>query len=163
MRKSTIFISAILTTFALVMLYGVVSAYQSMSNLPDATPLPTDTVTATPEPVEPDPTLVPAVTQTTVSPEQAAQMAAQVLGNPNLLSAESSNLNGTNAYKITFTNNDVVYVGLDGQILSIQVAPVVVNVSVPAVQQVKHKNKDNNNTSSQSSGEHEGEHEEEHD
>ena len=29
MRKSTIFISSVLTTFALVMLYGVVKAYQN--------------------------------------------------------------------------------------------------------------------------------------
>jgi hypothetical protein len=160
MRKSTIFISAVLTTFALVMLYGVVSAYQSMSNLPDATPQPTDTATAT---SEPDPTLEPTATQAVVSPEQAAQIAVQIIGNPNLLSAESSNLNGTNAYKITFTNNDVVYVGLDGQVLGVQIAPVVVNVSVPA-QQVKHKNKDNNsndNTSSQSQSS--DDHEEEHD
>jgi hypothetical protein len=64
------------------------------------------------------------------------------------LSAESSSINGLNAYKITFTNNDVVYVGLDGQILGVQIAPVVVNVQVP-VAPVKHKdrNKSNNNTS----------------
>jgi hypothetical protein len=144
MRKSTIFISVILSTFALVILYGIVSAYQGMSNPPQATPQPTEMATETPEP---DPTLEPAATQTVLTPEQAAQLAAQVVNNPNLLSAESSNLNGTNAYKITFTNNDVVYVGLDGQILGIQVAPVVVNVAAPAVQQVKHKNKNSNNNS----------------
>ncbi len=158
MRKSTIFISAVLTTFALVMLYGVVSAYQSYSNLPDATPLPTNT--AIPDTPEPGPTLEPAATQAPVTPEQAAQMAAQVVNNPNLLSAESWNVNGTNAYKITFTNNDVVFIGLDGQILGVQIAPVVVNGSAPAVQQVKHKNKDNNNnnTSSESHDDHEDEH-----
>ncbi len=160
MRKSTIFISAVLTTFALVMLYGVVSAYQSMSNLPDATPLPTATaITDTPEP---DPTIEPTATQAFITPEQAAQFAAQVVSNPNLLSAESWSLNGTNAYKITFTNNDVVFIGLDGQVLGVQIAPVVVNVSAPAVQQVKHKNKDNN-TSSESHDDHDDDHEDEHD
>jgi hypothetical protein len=152
MRKSTIFISAVLTTFALVMLYGVVSAYQSMAKVPEATPLPTDTVTP-----EPDPTLAPTATQAALTPEQAAQLATQVVGNTNLLSAESSNVNGTNAYKITFTNNDVVYVGLDGQILSVQVAPVVVNVAAP-VQTTKNKNKGNNNSSNQSHDNHEAEH-----
>jgi hypothetical protein len=164
MRKSTIFISAVLTTFALVMLYGVVSAYQSMSKLPDATPLPTDTATAT---SEPDPTLVPTATQAVISPEQAAKTAAQVLGNPNLLSAESSSVNGANAYKITFTNNDVVYVGLDGQILGVQIAPVVTNVSVPVVQPVKHKKNNNSNntvtSSNISSQSHESEPQAEHD
>jgi hypothetical protein len=166
MRKSTIFISAVLTTFALVILYGVVSAYQSGAKLPEATPLPTDT--ATPEP-ESEPALEPTATQAVLTPEQAAQLAAQVVANPNLLSAESWNVNGTDAYKITFTNNDVVYIGLYGQVLGVQIAPVVVNVSAP-VQQVKHKNKDKNNdnnnisnTSSQSQDEHEDEHEDEHD
>jgi len=105
MRKSTIFISAVLTTFALVILYGVVSVYQSMSNLPEATALPTDTVAP-----EPEVTLEPTATQAVLTPEEAAQLAAKVVGNPNLLSAESSSVKGTNAYKITFTNNDVVCV-----------------------------------------------------
>jgi hypothetical protein len=158
MRKSTIFISAVLTTFALVMLYGVVSAYQSYAKLPEATPLPTQT--AIPDTPEPDPTIEPAATQAFITPEQAAQLAAQVAGNPNLLSAESWTLNGTNVYKITFTNNDIVYIGLEGQVLGVQIAPVVVNVSAP-IQQVNHKNKDNNNTSGQSQEEHEDEHEDE--
>ena len=159
MRKSTIFISAVLTTFAIVMLYGVVSAYQSMSTPPVVTPVPTNTATETP--VE-DPTLEPTAAQVIVSPEDAAQIAAKVVGNPNLLSAESSNVNGTNAYKIIFTNNDIVYVGLDGQILSIQIAPVMVNVQSPVVQQVKHKNRDDNNTSATSSQSFDDDHEIEH-
>jgi hypothetical protein len=152
MRKSTIFVSAVLTTFALVMLYGVVSVYQSMSNLPEATALPTDTVAP-----EPELTLEPTATQAVLTPEQAAQLAAKVVGNPNLLSAESSSVNGTNAYKITFTNNDVVYVGLDGQILGVQIAPVVVNVSAP-LQPAKNKDKNKNiSTNSQSHDDHEAE------
>ena len=138
MRKSTIFISAALTTFALVMLYGVVSAYRNISNVTEAAALTSNTATS--EPTEPpsEPTLEPTTAVSVVTPEQAAQMAAQVLGNSNLLSAESSRVNGVNAYKITFTNDDVVYVGLDGQILAVQVAPIVVNVQVP-VAPVKHK------------------------
>ena len=153
MRKSTIFISVVLTTFALVMLYGVVSIYQSTSNLPEATALPTDTVTP-----EPEATLEPTATQAVLTPEQAAQLAAKVVGNPNLLSAESSSVNGTNAYKITFTNNDVVYVGLDGQILGVQIAPEVVNISAP-LQPAKNKDKNKNisTTSSQSHDDHEAE------
>ena len=152
MRKSTIFVSAVLTTFALVILYGVVSVYQSMSNLPEATALPTDTVAP-----EPEVTLEPTATQAVLTPEQAAQLAAKVVGNPNLLSAESSSVNGTNAYKITFTNNDVVYVGLDGQILGVQIAPVVVNVSAP-LQPAKNKDKNKNiSTNSQSHDDHEAE------
>jgi hypothetical protein len=90
-----------------------------------------------------------------VGPEEAAQRAAEVVGKTNLLSAESSTFNGQDAWLITFTNNDVVYVGLDGQILGVQVAPVVVNAA-PTKQ--KRKNKDGNqgavSASAQSSGEH---------
>jgi len=126
MRKSTVFISAVLTTFALVMLYGLVSAYRGDKNVVEAAAPPTATFT----------------------PEEAAQLAAEVVGHSNLLSAESSNINGIDAYKITFTNNDIVYVGLDGQILSVQVAPVVVNIAPPA----KHKNNKNNNGNSNGDG-----------
>jgi len=130
MRKSTIFISAVLTTFALVLLYGVVSAYRSISMVSVAAAEPiSETATA-------EPTSVPTSTPSMITPEAAAQLASQVVGNTNLLSAESVVFNGVNAYLITFTNNDVVYVGLDGQILGIEIAPVVVNIAPP----VKVKN-----------------------
>jgi hypothetical protein len=145
MRKSTIFISAVLTTFALVMLYNVASAYRNNQTVTEVTAEPTATAA-------PELTLVPQPTPTEVilTPEEAAQLATQVVGNDSLLSAESSNINGLDAYKITFTNNDIVYVGLDGHILSVQVAPVVVNVMLP----VKQKNKNHNSTNeSNGSGE----------
>ncbi len=148
MRKSTIFISTVLTTFALVVLYGVVSAYQNISNVRQASALSVDTTT--PEPTS-EPTIEPTAAPTSIAPEQAAQMAAQVVGNTNLLSAESSNFNGVDAYKITFINNDVVYVGLDGQILGVQIAPVVVNVEVPVAAQVQPRNKNHNNNTTTSS------------
>jgi len=151
MRKSTIFISAVLTTFALAMLYGVVSAYQNM-------PKPTAAVTQAIDTATPEPTIEPTTTATVITPQQAAQLASQVMNNNHLLSAESSNINGTAAYKITFTNNDVVYVGLDGQVLGVQVAPVVVNASVPApapapAVTAKHRNRNNDNNIAGSGGE----------
>ena len=111
------------------MLYSVVSAYRNISTSTEASALAIDTATA--EPTS-EPTAEPTVTPTTVTPVEAAQLAAQVVGNSSLLSAESSVINNLAAYKITFTNNDVVYVGLDGQILGVQIAPLVVNVAVPA-------------------------------
>jgi len=156
MRKSALFISAVLTTFALVMLYNIVSAYRSdksvnvnAGNVVEvaAEPAATDT---------PVPTDAPIPTQTLVTPEEAAQIASQVVSHDNLLSAESSNLNGVDAYLITFTNKDVVYVGLDGQVLSVQIAPVVINVS-PPVKKNNNKNNNNNNQQNNSSGESEDE------
>ena len=136
MRKSTIFISAVLSTFALAMLYGVVLAYRNISNTNEVSALAVDTATSAP-------TGEPVATPVVLTPEEAAQLAVQVTGNSNLLSAESSNVNGVNAYKIIFTNNDVVYVGLDGQILSVQIAPVVNVVQAPVI----HKEKSNNTSS----------------
>ncbi len=103
MRKSTVFISAVLTTFALVLLYSLVSAYRGNKNVVEAAALPTATRT-------PEATDTPVPTEMIITPEEAAQLAAQVVGHDNLLSAESSNINGLDAYKITFTNNDVVYI-----------------------------------------------------
>lgn len=160
MRKTTIFISSVLTTFALVTLYGVVSAYRNISNVPEVSALSVNTATAEPTTMPTEAAPAPAETQTVLNPQQAAQLASQVVGNTNLLSAETADLNGTNAYKITFTNNDVVYVGLDGQILSVQVAPVVNNIVVQAPVPHKDKNKNNNNNTSGSGEAHDdgGEH-----
>ena len=152
MRKSTILISTALTTFALFMLYNVVSAYRNNQNIAQITAEPLATLA-------PEPTDESAPIEVALSPEEAAQRAIQVVGNSNLLSAESANVNGVNAYKIIFTNNDVVYVGLDGQILSVQVAPVVVNVPSP----VRQKNKNNSGAHIKTgSGEDQTSHEENH-
>jgi uncharacterized membrane protein YkoI len=149
MRKSTIFISSVLTTFALVILFGVVKAYQSNAVLQAA-----EVQVQQPVATQVVPTDTPVPTPTIITPEEAAQVAAQVVGHDNLLSAETSNFNGVPAYLVTFTNKDVVYVGMDGQVLSVQIAPVVVNVVAP---QTNNNNQGgNNNQSSHSS---EGEHE----
>lgn len=137
MRKSTIFISAVLTTFALVMLYRIASAYTENKSVDQSS---TEVVAEAPATLEPTATEPPAApTDVVLGPEEAAQLAAQVVGKTNLLSAETASFNGLDAYMITFTNKDVVYVGLDGQILAVQVAPVVVNAAPPA----KNKNKNN--------------------
>jgi len=146
MRKSTIFISAVLTTFALVMLYRVASAYNDNKNVTKVAAAPVSNSAPPAPPADAQAADVQA--NVALGPMDAAQLAAKVVGNTNLLSAESSSYNGVNAYMITFANNDVVYVGLDGQILSVQmapVAPVVVNVAPPAKN--KNKNKGGNTVS----------------
>ena len=153
MRKSTIFISSVLTTFALVILYGVVRAYQNTAAVKAAEAAVQPSVSVN----VPVPTDVPSPTPTIITPEEAAQLAAQVIGHENLLSAETSNFNGADAYLITFTNNDLVYVGLDGQVLSVQLAPVFVNVPAPA------RNNNNNNQGNNNRGDSSHEDHEEHD
>jgi hypothetical protein len=124
MRKSTLFVSAALTTFMLVMLFGVVSAYQAMTKTNPANVTPVTQQQPISSVVEPAPTLVPTSQAAPVTPEQAAQLAAQVINRTDLYSVETSKLNGVDAYLVTFSSGDLVYVSLTGQILSITQLPV---------------------------------------
>jgi len=60
-----------------------------------------------------------------ISPQTAAQIAAKYLGRSDLYSVESTSSNGASVYKVTFSSGDVVLVGLDGQVISVQAAPKV--------------------------------------
>jgi hypothetical protein len=124
MRKSTLFISAVLTTFVMAMLAGVASAYQGiMSSNQQVQALQPETQTPPPTEVvaAPLPTEVQPVNFT---PDQAAGLAAQVLGRDDLYSVEVTDLNGETVYMVTFSSGDLVYVSLDGQIRSIGKVPV---------------------------------------
>lgn len=123
MRKSTLFISAALTTFILAVLLGVVSAYKnvislspdvSAVNLPQATAV--AEVASAPIPAQP----------TGITPEEAAAIASKVINRTDLYSVESTQFEGIDAYLVTFSSGDLVYVGLDGQVLSISQLVVTV-------------------------------------
>ena len=131
MRKSTLFISAVLTTFVMAMLAGVASAYQDIIStnqlevlqpLAQAQTQPQTKSIADTIPVEAE--------SFNLTPEEAAGLAAQVLGRDDLYSVEVTDLNGESVFMVTFTSGDLVYVSLDGQIRSIgkvQVETVVIN------------------------------------
>jgi hypothetical protein len=111
MRKSTLFISAVLTTFMLAIMVGVVSAYKSTL---DSTTVAATQATATEVAVE---TAVP--TAPFLTPEQAAALAAKVIGRTDLFSVETALFENADAYLVTFSSGDIVYISPDGQILSI--------------------------------------------
>src|SRR3990170_96851 len=124
MRKSTIFISVALTTFMLAILFGVASAYQNTiastaqsvaAALPQAGAVEMANLSA--------PTsALPA----NITPQQAADLAAKVLGRTDLYSVENAQLEGADTYLVTFSSGDLVYVSLEGQILSISKLPVTI-------------------------------------
>ena len=127
MRKSTLFISSVLTTAMLVMLFGVVSAYQTITNVN-----PVNTATAAPVATEqqqvpdvssnvnPAPLALPATQAPAVlTAQDAAQLAAKVIGRTDLYSVETSKLNDVDAFLVTFSSGDLVYVSMTGQILFI--------------------------------------------
>jgi hypothetical protein len=56
-----------------------------------------------------------------LSPDQAAQVAANYLGETDLYSLESGMFNGIPVYKVTFSSGSIVLVGMDGQIVAQQI------------------------------------------
>ena len=122
MRKSTLFISVVLTTFMLAVLYGVVSAYQSIVGMNEtaAQPQPTAVAQLVNQPVA----AVPSTQSANFTPEAAAALASKVLGRTDLYSVEVTQFEGADVYLVTFSSGDLVYVSLDGQILSISKLPV---------------------------------------
>ena len=113
MKKTPLFISGVLTTFVLVVMAGVITAFRSIPNA--------SAVAATPQPapVEATATAVP----TLISPQDAAQIAARILGRTDLYAVESATLNAADAYKVTFSSGDVVYISLTGEVLQVVSAP----------------------------------------
>jgi uncharacterized membrane protein YgcG len=113
--KSALFLSAALTAFVIAILAGVVSAFSAVKTSDvAATASPTD-VQATDTATQPDPT---ATAPVQVGPVQAASIAAQFMKKTDVYSVESFSLNGVNVYKVVFSSGDIVYVGLDGTVIS---------------------------------------------
>ena len=119
MRKSTLFISAALTTFMLAVLFGVVSAYQGMASstaLAAAQLQPTAAVVAV---VNQQPAPIVPTQPVNITPDAATAIASKVLGRTDLYSVEVTQFEGADAYLVTFSSGDLVYLSLDGQVLSI--------------------------------------------
>jgi hypothetical protein len=111
MKKSSLFISTILTAFILAVMAGAITAYRTLAVNEVQTQQPTPVAQATVSPL---------------TPEQAAQVAAKYWGRSDLYSVESAVLKGANAYKVTFSSGDVVYVSPEGQVVAVIAAPVAV-------------------------------------
>jgi len=121
MRKNTMFISAAITAFVLAMLAGVVSAYNGISSLKlQSQP------GATSQPVAMSIAITP--TASAVNVQDAETIASQYINRTDLYSIELADVNGTQAYKVTFSSGDIVYVGLDGQVLKATPPPAPVTI-----------------------------------
>jgi hypothetical protein len=123
MKKSSLFLSAAITTFILAILAGVVKAQASGIFTPttaaatNTSPVEQPTAPATVEPTEAA-TLAPTAAGY-VSPEEAIFIASQALGSTDLYSIDTVTQYGMDVYKITFSSGIVVYVSPSGHILSI--------------------------------------------
>ncbi len=128
MRRSTLFVSAVLTVFMLATLFGVVSAYQGMvasTQSQPATAVATQPATDVPA-SEQFMSVAPAQTGV-VTPEQATTLAMQMINRSDVYSVESTTYETAPAYLVTFSSGDLVYVSPSGQILAVtKIQPVVV-------------------------------------
>ncbi|MCB0120521.1 MAG: hypothetical protein KDD72_15910 [Anaerolineales bacterium] len=129
MRKSTLFISAMLTVFLMATLFGVVSAYQQVIKDNDQTsaqvasqPVTGDfmPVLVAPEPADP----------MVVTPEEATTIAIDFLGDSGVYSVEVVDYEGAPTYLVTFSSGDLVYVNSIGAVIAnTKLEPVVVIAS----------------------------------
>jgi hypothetical protein len=148
--KSAIFISAALTAFVLATLVSVVTA---LRNSPAASAEAAQPATVTSAPTQELPTNEPTATSTQATvfgPMEAVSVASQFMNQQDVYSVESATYNQAPAFKVTFSSGDIVYVGLDGQVITTtKLKPVVVNVA-PTKAPKKHKSSNNNNGGGQS-------------
>lgn len=129
MRKSTLFVSAMLTVFLLATMFGVVSAYQQVvkNNNIQAS------LKALSQPVNAEFSAQPAPTETildiplVVTAEEATTIAVNFLGDPNVYSVEVVDYQGAPTYLVTFSSGDLVYVSSTGMVVAnTKIQPVVV-------------------------------------
>jgi uncharacterized membrane protein YgcG len=129
MIKSATLISMALTSFVLVLLAGVVYAYQGFAAAPTTS---SEQLTSSNVQNVALPVVAPSPTDTNViSPQDAASLAASFSSRKDLYSVELANFNGSQTYKVTFSSGDILYVSLTGQVVG-SAAPTQQIVSAPA-------------------------------
>jgi hypothetical protein len=121
MKKTTLFVSAALTTFMLAIMFGVASAYQKVVQTAGAKDVTAQTQVLSTEAGKPT---MAVTTNSGMTIEQAANLASNVIGNSEVYSAEVTQLDGVDAYLVTFSSGDLVYIGMDGKVISISKMPV---------------------------------------
>lgn len=125
MQRSTVFISAMLTTFVLVTLASVVYAYRSLALSGWSTAPSADSQASALPPASAPPVQMP-------SPQEIAAQVADRFNRNDLYSIELANFNGIQTYKVTFSAGDAAYVSLMGQVIALVPPPPPVVVSVLA-------------------------------
>jgi hypothetical protein len=154
MKRGVTLVSVAVTAFSAVIMASVVYGYRV-----SAGPQPGQSAPLSAREPRPSAELVSAAStvSTRISPRMAVGLASEFLGRTDAFSVQLAQYNGVQAYKVTFTSGDIVYVSLDGQILGSE---------LPTVQLASSggDRRDDRDGSSEEhdDGEHEEEHEEEH-
>ena len=112
MNKNVTLISVAVTTIVLVTLVGVVYAYKTLVTTQTLSNASSNSQSVTYPLVASAPTDSPSI-----SPQDAASIAVKFANRTDLYSLELADFNGSQAYKVTFTTGDVIYVALNGQVV----------------------------------------------
>lgn len=125
MRKSTLVLSILLTGALIAILFKLVGVYRQVVDT-TVNGNPPATQTAVTEQVQMQP---PSTGQSTVNLAlapvpgavtifDAAAAAAQILGRKDVYITEYAQLDGADVYQVSFLSGDMVYVNLDGEVIS---------------------------------------------
>lgn len=114
MRKSTLILSAILTGVVLALLVMLVSTYQKVIN----SAVPGNATQAQPQQAQSNPNLPATPAAGKIPIYEAAASAASIMGHDDVYITEYAQLNGVDVYLVTFRSGDLVYMSLDGQVIS---------------------------------------------
>jgi predicted Fe-Mo cluster-binding NifX family protein len=111
MRKSSLFLSVVLTAFMLAVLAGVILSYQALAGGNTSTTSNNTNTALQANSVASD-----------IGSQQAGLVAANFIGHNDLSNVVAASLFGTNTYKATFNNGDIVYVTPQGTVLAYALA-----------------------------------------
>lgn len=129
MRKSTLFISAMLTIFLMATMFGAASAYKQIVKNNDAATTKSESGPMIAN-TQPTATAIPTTQPLVISPEQATTVAVDFLGDTNVYSVESVIYENASAYLVTFSSGNLVYVSPSGEIITnTTIQPVYVAAS----------------------------------
>jgi uncharacterized membrane protein YgcG len=151
MKKNTLFLSAAITTFILVILATLLikaktGGFVSSAGAVGATA--TDTQAATDTLLPTNTATLPPTAAAFISPEEAVKLASAMLGNYQIYSVDTEKRYGLDVYKVTFSSGHIVYVNPKGVILSVS-SPQAAYVQ-PTVDQSSSSNSSSSSSSSSS-------------
>ena len=126
MRKSTLFISTVLTIFMMATIFGVASAYQQIVRNQSTAAQVSAVQVAPVVQVAPAQPAASVPTLTIVTPEQATTIASTFLNDTSVYSVETVDYQGVVAYLVTFSSGNLVYISTTGEILAVSKIPPVV-------------------------------------
>lgn len=165
MRKSTLFVSAMLTVFLMATMFGVVSAYQQVVKNNDlASTQSSQKALSQPVSVEfAAPATATVVAPLVVTAEEATTIAINFLNDPMVYSVEVVDYQGAPTYLVTFSSGELVYVSSEGVVVAnTQVQPVVITASNTTSRGQSNNSGSSSNNSSGSNQQHEEHEHEEH-